>query len=57
MMLPSFFDAHAHPDFGSLLDLRALQYSGSAATVEEYIGHIRRYLGQNPDTLCLRGTG
>lgn len=29
VMLPSFFDAHAHPNLGSLLDLRELTYAGA----------------------------
>lgn len=57
MMLPSFFDAHLHPNMGSLLDLGDLPYAGSVPTPEEYVEHIRRYLEAHPNTTALRGTG
>ena len=57
MMLPSFFEAHAHPNMGSLLDLSGLPYAGNVPTPEEYVAHIRAYLQAHPKTLVLRGTG
>lgn len=57
MMLPSFFEAHAHPNMALLLDLYNLPYSGDAPTPEEYIEYIREYLESHPDTQVLRGTG
>ena len=57
MLLPSFFDAHAHSNMGSLLDLRELPYAGDTPTPEEYVAHIQRYLETHPDTQVLRGTG
>jgi predicted amidohydrolase YtcJ len=56
-MLPSFFDAHAHPNMASLLDLRDLPYAGDVPTPEEYVEHVRQYLEAHPDTQALRGTG
>lgn len=57
MMLPSFFEAHAHPDMGSLLDLRDFSYAGALPTPEEYVSHIQAYLEAHPNTQVLRGTG
>ena len=57
MMTPSFFDAHAHPNLSSLLELRDLPYAGSIPTPEEYVKHIKQYLQKNPNTQTLRGTG
>ena len=57
MMLPSFFDAHAHPDFGALLDLRDFSYAKAVPTPEEYVAHIREYLKAHPGMRSLRGTG
>jgi hypothetical protein len=57
MMLPSFFDAHTHPDLGSLLDLREIQNTKTVRKPEQYIEHIMQYLKFNPETSCLRGTG
>jgi len=57
MMMPSFFDAHAHPNLGSLLDLRDFSYEGDVPRPEEYVEHILRHLQQHPDTRALRGTG
>ncbi len=57
MLMPSFFDAHAHPNLGSLLDLRELPYAKGAPTPEEYVAHIRNYLRMHPNTQALRGTG
>ncbi len=57
MMMPSFFEAHAHPNMGSLLDLRDYPYAESLPTPEEYVAHIRAYLVAHPDTQVLRGTG
>lgn len=56
-MLPSFFDAHAHPNFGSLLDLRDFSYAKAIPTPEEYVAHIRDYLKAHPGIKALRGTG
>ena len=57
MLLPGFFDAHAHANMGSLLDLRELPYAGDTPTPEEYVAHIQRYLKTHPNTQVLRGTG
>ena len=57
LLLPSFFDAHAHPTFGSLLDLRDFTYAQAVPTPEEYVERIRQYLKAHPDTQALRGTG
>ena len=57
MMLPSFFDAHLHPNMGSLLDLGALPYAGGSPTPEEYVAHIRQHLKKHPGVHALRGTG
>lgn len=57
IMMPSFFDAHAHPNLGSALDLRELHYDGAVPTPKEYVEHIRRYLAAHPDLPALRGSG
>jgi len=57
MMLPSFFEAHAHPNLAVLFDLRDLPYAGSVPTPEEYVAHIREYLKKHPEMKALRGTG
>ncbi len=57
MLLPSFFDAHAHPNMGYLLDLRDFTYAKAIPAPEEYVAHIKQYLKAHPDTLALRGTG
>lgn len=57
MMLPSFFEAHAHPDLGSLLDLRDMDYADDVQTPEAYVAYIREYFNAHPDTQALRGTG
>ncbi len=57
MMAPSFIDAHAHPDLGSVFDLRDYSYAGAAATPDEYAAHIKSYLEENPALEALRGSG
>ncbi len=57
MMMPSFFDAHAHPNLSSLLELRDLPYEGDIPKPKEYAAHIKKYLQAHPNTQVLRGTG
>lgn len=57
MLLPSFFDAHAHPNMGALFDLRDFKYAKPIPTPEEYVAHIRQYLRAHPEIQALRGTG
>ncbi len=57
MMIPSFFEAHAHPNLGSLFDLRELDYADGKRTPEAYVAHVRRYLQDHPGIQALRGLG
>ena len=57
MMMPSFFDAHAHPNLASVFDLRELPYKGQVPTPEEYVAHIRQYLKNHPNIQIMRGSG
>jgi len=57
MMLPSFFEAHAHPSLNTLLNLRDLPYAGEVAAPGEYVAYIRQYLEVHAGTQALRGAG
>ncbi len=56
-LIPSFFEAHAHPNLGSLFDLREFAYENNLPTPQSYVKYAQQFLEEHPDIQALRGSG